>query len=266
MATWSNCSSDGRLCYICSDDGGVCICNWFYDGNWEGTTNCGSRFNSLFRLYEEKLFDPAEVSNITEDRYRVPRTTYDPEVGLFINTLQWGTASSGSWKFSALQGHAETYQLQKNGSVVDTLTINGASAVRWIFFPRGNFLAVRNATRVAGYEDYRMWIFDLRGSTVMHYEVGASWTLSAGAQLHFHPSQDGMAFFAFAGDSPPNSTSQHMVFRTDTGAVLCSWGSIFNVMGQRMAEITAARTVRILTSPGAGGPTVYAECRIPNGN
>lgn len=46
MATWQNCSTDGRLCYVCSNDGGPCICNWFYDRNWIATTDCGSGFST----------------------------------------------------------------------------------------------------------------------------------------------------------------------------------------------------------------------------
>ena len=42
QATWSNCSADGRLCYTCSDDAGICIYNWFYDGVWFNTTDCGT--------------------------------------------------------------------------------------------------------------------------------------------------------------------------------------------------------------------------------
>ena len=42
QVTWSACSADGRFCYTCSNDGGPCICNWFYDRRWLGTTNCGS--------------------------------------------------------------------------------------------------------------------------------------------------------------------------------------------------------------------------------
>lgn len=49
QTTWQNCSTDGRLCYICSDDSGTCICNWFYDGQWYATTDCGSGFGSSLR-------------------------------------------------------------------------------------------------------------------------------------------------------------------------------------------------------------------------
>ncbi len=41
--SWSNCSPDGRLCYTCFyTASGDCMCNWFYDGVWYGTTDCGS--------------------------------------------------------------------------------------------------------------------------------------------------------------------------------------------------------------------------------
>lgn len=197
----------------------------------------------------------------------MPCTPYNPAVGLFINTLGWGTGSSGQWSFGLETGSNDVYQLKKAGTVVDAIQIPNPTAVRWIFFPTGNFLAVRNATTSGGFDDYRIWIFDLRNATVTHYAVGnGPWTLSSGAQLHFHPSQDGMAFFMFAGESTPNSTKQHVVFRTDTGAPICSWGSIFNVLAQRLAEVTAGRTVRIMTSPGSGGPTIWAEAALPSGN
>ncbi|MGB5636670.1 MAG: hypothetical protein WBM44_15100 [Waterburya sp.] len=60
MATWSNCSVDGRLCYVCSNDAGICICNWFYNGVWQPTTDCGSGFNSAINLYEAGTFKPDE--------------------------------------------------------------------------------------------------------------------------------------------------------------------------------------------------------------
>ncbi|WAS99315.1 hypothetical protein [Nannocystis punicea] len=37
-----SCSSDGRLCYDCFDANGQCICNWFYDGSYFATTDCGT--------------------------------------------------------------------------------------------------------------------------------------------------------------------------------------------------------------------------------
>jgi hypothetical protein len=44
QSSWQNCSDDGLLCYYCSDDAGPCICNWFYNGVWQATTDCGSGF------------------------------------------------------------------------------------------------------------------------------------------------------------------------------------------------------------------------------
>ncbi|MHB9059786.1 MAG: choice-of-anchor D domain-containing protein [Bacillota bacterium] len=198
----------------------------------------------------------------------MPCTPYSPAVGLFDNSLGWGTTNTSPWSFALRSGSTDTYQLKKSGTVVDELWIPGAAAVRWIFFPATNFLAVRNAVTSGGFDTYSIWIFDLRGTTVTHYAVGGGpWVLDAGRQLHFHTSADGMAFFMFAADSLPNSTKQHIVFRSDTGAQLCSWGPI-STSGptQRLAEITSARTVRIMTSPGSGGPTVWRECPLPSGS
>ena len=58
MSIWSNCSKDGRLCYVCTNEPGVYICNWFYEGVWLGSTKCDNDFNSILKLYEEGTFKP----------------------------------------------------------------------------------------------------------------------------------------------------------------------------------------------------------------
>jgi hypothetical protein len=56
MGIWSNCSKDGRLCYVCTNEPGVYICHWFYEEVYLGSTECDSDFNSLVKLYEEGAF------------------------------------------------------------------------------------------------------------------------------------------------------------------------------------------------------------------
>ncbi len=197
----------------------------------------------------------------SEEDFIMACTPFNPAVGQFVS-YAWGLVSPNPWNFAPKQGNNETYQLKKNGVVADELWIPNAASVRWIFFPGGNFLIVRNATNSGGMDDYRFWVFDLRNAAVTHYDGGGGpWSLSAGAQFNFHASPDGMAFFLFAADSMPNSTKQHIVFRSDTGDLLCSWGQIFNVQAPRIAEISNARTIRILTSPD----TLYTECPLPSG-
>ncbi|BAZ23552.1 hypothetical protein NIES4073_44410 [Kalymmatonema gypsitolerans NIES-4073] len=44
-----NCSDDGLLCYDCFDVNGQCVCNWFYNGYYIGTTDCGSQAVAALR-------------------------------------------------------------------------------------------------------------------------------------------------------------------------------------------------------------------------
>lgn len=195
-------------------------------------------------------------------------TPYDPETGLFINTLNWGTTGGGPWSFGhdRDQGGFAVYALEQGGTIEDELFLPTGTAVRWIFFEDNSFLAVRSADTSGSTTTYEIHVYDLR-SGVDRYELGGGpYTASGGTpQLRFQPSQDGTAFFVFiGGDSGPNTTHTHKVFRTATGDSLCSWGSITETAG-RHAEITDAGTVRIQTSPGPGGETVYRECDLPAG-
>ncbi|MBN2653675.1 MAG: choice-of-anchor D domain-containing protein [Nitrospirae bacterium] len=199
-------------------------------------------------------------------------TPYNPAVGLFINdsTASWNaTPSSGSWSFqyNRDQGGFSVYRLSHSGSTMDELFIPSGGAVAWVYF--GGYLAVRNAASSAGFVTYRIWIYKLNSSGVTSYELGGGpYSASGGTpQLHFQYSSDGEAFFIFiGGDSGPNSTHTHKVFRTGTGDGLCSWGPISNVMAARHAEITAARTVRIKTLPGTPPDgDIYASCPLPSG-
>ena len=188
-------------------------------------------------------------------------TPYDPAPGDFYNTLGWGTQSQGPWTFGLKQGSTDTYELKKNGVVMSSLYIPNPGAVRWIFFPNTNFLAVRDAATSGGFVHFRIWIFDLLGTTVNQYGLQGGPYSGSGTspQLHFHPTQDGLAFFIFIADGLPNSSKQHIVFRTDTGSQICSYGPIFNETAQRMARITSSHTVQIGTSPAPSGFNVLVE-------
>jgi len=193
-------------------------------------------------------------------------TPFNPAVGIFYNTYGWGLTNAGSWTFGPRSGSPDRFELKRSGVLADEIWIPTPSAVRWFFFPSGNFLAVRNAISSGGFDDYSIWIFDLRNpSAVTHYQVVGPWSINTGGQLHIHMSSDGLAFMLFASDSLPNSTKQHQVFRTDTGDMLCSWGPITSVVAGRYAEITASRTVRIYTSPAPGGSRTWSECPLPSG-
>ena len=189
-------------------------------------------------------------------------TPYDPAAGLFITNLGWGTQSPSPWRFAKKEGSSDKYQLMKSGAVVKELTIPSASVVRWIFFPKtkNHFLAVRNIR--SGQCD--MWIFDLRGSTINYRKVPVLLSLPDDGSLEFQHSQDGKAFFVFVGHGS-NETDQHYVLRSDSADVLCNYSGKVVEVAQRHAEVTASRTVRIMTYPGQNGPKIHEECKLPSG-
>ena len=188
-------------------------------------------------------------------------TPYNPAVGLFYHTYGWGTTSPNPWHFGLKPGTTETYQLKKSGTPVDELWISGAGEVRWLFFPTNNFLAVRDVKTSGGTDDYRVWIFDLRGSTVTHYQAatGPYWGKNP-SDLHIHPNPDGLAFFMFISESQDRS-KDHFVFRTDTGEQICGNLASISSLQDRRAEITITRTVKITY-----GTTTLKTCNLPSGN
>jgi hypothetical protein len=195
---------------------------------------------------------------------------YNPQVGLFINTLTFGSKpTSGTWsfRFNRVQGSSDIYQLRESETVRDELFVPQGGSVRWIFFENNKFLVVRHAATFGASVTYRIFIYDLR-SGANRYELGhGPYTAMGGTpQLLFHPSHDGTAFFVYiGGDGLLNTSHTHKIIRTDNGQLLCSHGPIGPVDAQRLAEVTAARTVRIMTSPGPGGPTAHSECPLPHG-
>lgn len=208
--------------------------------------------------------------------YTMACKPYNPAIGKF-NDFAWGTTTPNPWSTALITSNnttpsssnpADTFQLKKNNVEVSRLRIRNPLTVRWIFFPSQNFLAVRDVVTSGGTDDYKVWIFDLRGSSVTYMEAGGPWGVPITKQLNFHISSDGLAFFMFITDTLLDSTKQHAVFRTDTLAQLCSWGPLTSVPGMRQAWITAERKVQIkVDPPPSGAPTggVYATCPIPSG-
>lgn len=197
-------------------------------------------------------------------------TPYNPTIGLFYNTLTWGMASQNPWSVTLITANGtnaphDTVVVQKNGSEAARLTIRNSQTTRWIFFPK-DFLVVRDAVTSGGFDDYKIWLFDLRGSIVTYQEVPGPWSVPTMKQLQLHPSSDGKAFFMFMADTLPNSTLQHIVFRSDTLDQLCAWGPLTTANPeQRLARINADRTVQIGTSPGPNGFNVVQTCPLPSG-
>ncbi|NTU54362.1 MAG: hypothetical protein HGA97_11855, partial [Chlorobiaceae bacterium] len=134
-------------------------------------------------------------------------TPYNPAPGLFFNTLSWGTVSQSPWTLTLITANGtnaalDTLVLKKNGTEVARLAIRNPLTTRWIFFPK-DFLAVRDTVTSGGIDNYRIWLFDLRGGgTITYKEIGGvSWDVPAMKQLHLHPSSDGQAFFMFMADT-----------------------------------------------------------------
>lgn len=199
-------------------------------------------------------------------------TPYNPATGLFRNDLLWGTTSQSPWTVTVTAASggtgdpSGTLVLKNNGAEAARLTVRNSQTTRWIFFPK-DFLAVRDVVTSGGTDDYKMWLFDLRGGSVTYQEIpGGPWDVPATKQLHLDPSSDGQAFFVYMADSLANSTKQHIVFRSDTVDQLCAWGPLQTPdPRQRLARINADRTVQIGTSPGQNGFDVVQTCPLPSG-
>lgn len=204
----------------------------------------------------------------------MPQALYQPQPGLFINNLTFGTPSGNIWTFKpeSLNDQNKKAQLLRGDTVIDTLYLHDLidpGATRWIFFQNNTFLIVRHQIP----KEVVLYVYDLRqGQQSRRYKVGHGpfSVTSPNAQINFHPSQDGLAFFIFvSGDGLPNETKIHRAIRTDTGDLLCSWGSIQPPTPtelQRLAEITTTRKVRILTSPAPfpDGRRRWTECDLPS--
>lgn len=197
-------------------------------------------------------------------------TPYNPAIGLFYNTLTWGMTSQNPWSVTLITANGtndphDTVVIQKNGAEAARLTIRNPQTTRWIFFPK-DFLAVRDVVTSGGIDNYRVWLFDLRGSSVTSQEVPGPWDVPTMKQLHLHPSSDGKAFFLFMADTLPNATRQHIVFRSDTLDQLCAWGPLTTASpAQRLVRINADRTVQIGTSPAPNGFDAVQTCPLPSG-
>lgn len=192
---------------------------------------------------------------------------YSPQVGLFFTTFSYGIVpTSGVWSFryDRTQGGFDIYQLKESGVLKDELYLPTGGTVRWIFFENNKFLTVRYSTVFVGVHSFRIFMYDLR-SGVNRYEVGhGPYEASGTPSLNFHPSQDGTAFFIFFGIDQYKTTT-HRIIRTENGDLLCSLGDLnLTELVQRLAEATTDE-VRILTSPGPGGPVVRARGDLPRG-
>jgi hypothetical protein len=180
---------------------------------------------------------------------------YEPEVGLFINAPPiWPSANSDPWSFHR---DGNDYILSHNGTPVDEFSGPSDGSVGWRFFGGGNFLAVQHNTSSASHITYRIWIYDLRNGPdeVSRYELSQGPYAGHDTSLVFHPSQDGTAFFIYIRH-PDGQTNTHRVFRTATGTSLCSYGTLSpsgTPPGNRHAEITADRIIRIYTEGLGGG-------------
>ena len=185
--------------------------------------------------------------------------TFKPATGLFLTTDNaWGMINKGSWKFSqnrsaAARGNTE-YNMARGNKVYDTLTVKYGAIVRWFYFPKQSFMAVRVAQRSGSSINYKIYIYDLRSSSSFRrYGLsGGPYNAGVRSNLKLYPSKDGKAFLlALAEGVPISSFNSAKVFRSDTGDVLCNAGNINQIgklVKQILAEITTDGYVRILTS------------------